>query len=262
MAKTMEELLASLKDKPITLNRGDLVEGTVVFKSDKEAVLDLGTKSEGVISAKDLGPAFDDLKIGSKLSAYVLESESESGQVILSTQKAAPKQTSSRGRLPLWDKFVAAKDKKTLFSGKVMELNKGGLVVEVDGMRGFLPTSLSQGGLEIGQDAKVFVTEIDPLQNRLIFSQRQEISDGQFAQIAKKYTPEQVVKGVVKQVGRAAFVIELEDGTQGFLPSSKAEGTTFEVGQPVQVMIDSVDRNRKRVNLVPFVTSTAGLIYK
>lgn len=257
----MEELLASLKTKFITLNRGDQVEGEIISKNDKEAILDLGTKSEGVILAKEL-PNFADLKIGSKISAFVVESENESGQVILSTQKATPKISSSRDRSPLWNKFITAKDKKTLFTGKVIELNKGGLVVEVEGMRGFLPTSLAASELQIGQDAQVFVTEIDPLQNRLIFSQKTEISDEQFAQIVKKYQPEQVVKGVVKQIGRAAFVIELEDGTKGFLPSSKAEGTTFEVGQPVSVMIDSIDKARKRVNLVPFVTSTAGLIYK
>lgn len=269
MMKTMEELLASLKLKSIILNRGDQVEGIVVFKNEKEVVLDLGTKSEGIISAKDLGNTFDELKVGSKLSAYVEISESESGQVLLSTQKQSSKVTSFRDRSPLWNKFVTARVKKTLLIGKVIEQNSGGLVVEVDGqpagrqgVRGFLPTSLSQSELEVGQETQVFVTEIDPLQNRLIFSQRKEITDEEFAVITQKYQPEQVIKGVVKQVSRAGFTVELEASVQGFLPSSKAEGMSFEIGQSIQVMIDNIDKTRRKINLVPFVTSTFGLIYK
>ena len=89
----MEELLASLTNKTISINKGEEVEGEVILINEKEITLDLGTKTEGVISTRDLGET--NFKVGDRLKAFVTESENESGQAILSLHKAASVHKSS-----------------------------------------------------------------------------------------------------------------------------------------------------------------------
>jgi len=386
----MEELLASQPQKLIILHRGQEVEGTVVSISDKEITLDLGAKSESVIATREISePQIKELKVGSKIKAYVYIPENEHGQIVLSFERQTPgayfEGTLSRGRSAYpqrgfhsrggksidWSKFLQAQNQKSKLRGSVLEVNKGGLIVSVKDrsasggeVRGFLPNSqvgfglLSKSGegMEslIGQDLTVTVIEVDQNNNKLIFSERGQISpevkkklkgfeNGQkvqgkivailpfglvvdvagleglvfisdvswekvedlskdfkigqeievvvlgldeelgrlnlsikqltedpFVRLAENYPADEVVKGTVTAVSEAGAVVKLEvpgepekAGLEGFLPSSKMNpDTTYEVGKPVTVLVDSVDLPRRRINLAPFVTSTAGLIYK
>ena len=362
----MEELLASQSQKITTLSRGLKVEGEVVAITDKEITLDLGTKSEGILGKRDIPDSqLKDLKVGDKLKAYVYMSENEHGQVVLSLIEGFGRELSrtgnrgqSRARKSIdWARFIQAQNHQSKLQGKVAEVNKGGLIVEVMGVRGFLPNSqvgfelLSKSGegMEslIGQDLTVTVIEVDSANNKLIFSERGQISDeikkklkgfkasqklkgkivailpfglvvdvggveglvfisdvswekvedlpsiykigqeievvvlGQdlelgrvnlsikllsqdpFIQLSEKFAPDEVVKGEVREVSSAGVSVRLEDGVEGFLPSSKMDpNAMYEVGKTLTLLIDSVDVNRRRVNLAPFVTSTAGLIYK
>lgn len=355
---TMEELLASQTKKPLSLLRGQEIEGEIVSKGDKEIILELGTKSEGIVPSRDFPKSqLDNLKVGDKLKAYVIQLENESGQVVLSLHPAQAKVSLSRHRGLNWAKFIQAQNQKRQLNGKVMEVNKGGLIVETDGVRGFLPNSQvgfellskSSTGMEdlIGQDLHISVIEVDENNNRLIFSQRgqvsQEILDslkqyknsqkvkgkivailpfglvinldgvegltfisdvswdkvedlstlfkvGQeieaqvlgvdeelgrvnlsikhltsdpFSKIAEIYPADEVVKGEIIEVSVSGVVVKLEDGIEGFLPASKmAPDTSYEVGKVISLLVDSVDAQRRRINLAPFITSTEGLIYK
>lgn len=397
----MEELLASQTKKLISLFRGQSIEGEVVLITDKDIILDLGAKSEGVFPRRELlDSQLNDLKMGDKLKAYVLMPENEHGQVVLSLQRsldfARDKQARLRGgksrggKFIDWSKFVQAQNQKSKLQGRVLEVNKGGLIVEVEGIRGFLPNSqvgfelLSKAGqgplrrieasplrqsasevsLEglIGQDLTVTVIETDQPNNKLIFSQRGQVSDdvkkrlkdfkiGQkasgkivailpfglvvsvkdrsasggdveglvfisdvswerqddlsklfkvedeievmvigideelgrlnlsikqlsedpFGKLAQKYPADEVVKGEITAVSDAGAAVKLEDpsgelgtsGLEGFLPASKMDqDTIYEVGKSITLLVDSVDSKRRRINLAPFRTSTAGLIYK
>lgn len=346
---TMEELLASLSSTPLQVSRGQEIEGEIVSISDREITLDLGAKSEGVISAKDLTPLQkENFKIGDKIKAYVIVPEGDSGQIILSFNKAAPTKTGGpRKNSLVWDRFASLKDQNSLITGKVMELNKGGVIIEVDGIRGFLPSSLigksaltalnegevkakisevdqgsnrlilTQKGLEdepnlsqfkagqkieveivailpfglvakggevygiifggevswerkddlnkdfkVGQKLETVVLEVESDLGRLNLSLRALTKDP-FEEKSAQYSGDDTVKGVVSQVIPNGLVITLEDGLEGFMPSSKIEpGTKYEAGQNITATVDSVDKNRRRINLAPFITSTAGLIYK
>ncbi|KKR15571.1 MAG: RNA binding S1 domain protein [Candidatus Daviesbacteria bacterium GW2011_GWC2_40_12] len=369
----MEELLASQPQKLSTLHRGQEVEGEIVSISDKEIVLDLGTKSEGAIATREIPqPVLKDLKVGDKLKAFVSMQENEHGQVVLSfdRQSIAMRDMRSsgrggfrggksfRGRRPMdWSKFVSARNQKSKLQGKVIEVNKGGLIVEAAGTRGFLPNSqvgfelLSKSGegMEnlIGQDLTITVIEVDQNNNKLIFSQRGQVSDevkkklsefkkdqkmtgkivavlpfglvvdvsgaeglvfisdvswdkvddlsldyargdsvevlilgldeelgrlnlsikqlkeDPFTKAAKSYTPDDVIKGEVLSVSEQGVTLRLADEVEGFLPAAKMNpDANYEVGKTVTLLVDSIDTIRRRVILAPFVTSTAGLIYK
>lgn len=361
----MEELLASQSRKLSIPYRGQEIEGEVISISDKEVILELGTKSEGIIATREIPQEIKaQLKTGSKLKAFVAISENEYGQTVLSYRR----QTSSRptegasfgrgrgGRSADWGKFITALNQKSKLQGKVTEVNKGGLIVEVSGIRGFLPNSqvgfelLSKSGqgMEnlIGQDLTVTVIEVDQSNNKLIFSQRGQISDeilatlksfkpqqkvkgkivailpfglvvdiagaeglvfisdvswekvedlstiytvGQeievlvigldeelgrlslsikqlsedpFASVVQDFPADEVVKGEITAASEAGVSVALK-GVEGFLPASKMDSDTkYEVGKVMNFLVDSVDSNKRRVNLAPFVTSTAGLIYK
>ncbi|MCL4439317.1 MAG: S1 RNA-binding domain-containing protein, partial [Firmicutes bacterium] len=284
----------------------------------------------------------------------VVVPENESGQAVLSLQRHIT--SGKRGEADKkWQKFFNLMQRKSQVAGQVIEVNKGGLVVEVEGVRGFLPGS--QVGLEqmsgpdglsglVGEQISVNVIEVDSNNNRLIFSARKKVSDetkkklaefkagikvkgkvaaiapfgllvnlgeaegvvfsqetswdeatdlaasfqidqeveaqvlgvdedlgrvnlsvkrlsaDPFEEIAKDYQVDDVVSGVVSEVSPNGVVVKL-DKVVGFLPAAKMEqGTTYEVGQKSNFLVDSVDKNKRRVNLAPFLTTTKGLIYK
>lgn len=358
----MEELLASQTKKLITVFRNQPVEGEVIAISDKEIILDIGAKSEGVLPKKELSdPQLESLKVGDNLKAFVSQPENESGQVVLSVALQA--RGPSRGRALNWDKFTTAQNQKTKLQGAVLEVNKGGLIVEVEGspreagVRGFLPNSqvgfelLSKvsGGMDsfIGQTLSLNVIEVDQDNNKLIFTQRGQVSEdvkeklkdfkngqktqgkivailpfglvvdisgveglvfiadvswekvedlsndfkvGQelevlitgideelgrlnlstkqfvedpFSKLAEKYPADEVVKAQVLDVSEAGVSFKLDDKVEGFMSAAKMEsGTSYEKGESIAVLVDSIDIKRRRINLAPFITSTSGLIYK
>lgn len=349
----MADLLAKQQSKPLNLTRNQEVTGTVVSIQDKEIVLDLGAKAEGIILKKELSPEqFKNLKVGDSVKGFVLQTENESGQAVLTSERVMPKgRNSGSGR---WDKFQSLAGGKQVLKGKAIELNKGGLIVEVDGTRGFLPSSqvsLSQAAnLEdlVGQDIDVSVIEVDPSQNRLILTQKTKISeetklklnklkvgdkvsgevaammpfgifvslsDGveglvhiseiswekvddlssiykigdkveakvtsveensgrvnlsikqlskdPFVDLTKDMHSDDIVKGTVEKVSSQGVFVRLENGLEGIIPQNKTEADTeYTIGKSLSLMIDTVDTQKRKISLVPFVTSTKDLIYK
>lgn len=375
----MEELLASQSQKLITPRRGQEIEGEVLSIASKEIILDIGAKSEGVIASREIPSSqLADLKAGSKLKVFVYLPENEHGQTVLSLNRQSldahlegvrahlrggghsrggrSRGGKSKGFLD-WSCFTQAQNQKSKLQGKVLEINKGGLIVEVTGTRGFLPNS--QVGFEllskigkgtedlIGQTLTITVIEIDRNNNKLIFSQRgsvsdvvktklksfktgqittgkvvailpfglvvdidnveglvfisdvswervedltkmftagetlevkvisideelgrlnlsiKELSEDPFSKLIEKFPVDEVVKGEITAVSETGITVELNDDAEGFLPNSKvAPEVNYYVGKAVTMLVDSVDTQRRRINLVPFVTSTEGLIYK
>lgn len=345
----MEALLASFSSK--TLERGLEVEGTIIQITQIELVLDLGTKSEGILFKKDISDEkFAEYKVGDKVTCFV-EAEDESGQIILSLRRVAPKlPRGSSPRATVWNKLTQARDRNSRLSGRLVEVNKGGLIVEIEGLRAFLPSSqigelnLKESDL-VGQEINFSIIEVDQNNNRLIISQKRtldpdskqklskfapgekvtgkvaavlpfallinldgvtgvvftqdaswdradlsgfkvgqeveasilgveselcrvnlsikNLADDPFSKIAEKYKADDTVKGVVVDVGPAGVVVKLEDGVEGFVVPGKIDtGTSFVEGQNVTLLVDSVDLNRRKINLAPMLTTTKGLIYK
>lgn len=342
--------------KVINIRRGQEVEGEIVAINDSELILDLGAKSEGVIPKKEFfSSQAENLKVGDKVKAFVIFSENENGQIVLSLHQVQPKGSTRRGREINWIRFKNAQTNKSKLSGTVTEINKGGLIVESDGVRGFLPNS--QSGFEVisknvssqqelvGQTVNFLVSEVDENLNKLIFTQKgltdnsvkanlknfkkgekfkgkvvsilpfgvilekdgvrglvlisevawertedlsdfnlgqeietlvlgvdedlgrlnlsiKQLTEDPFAKLSEKYPADEVVKGEITGVSDAGVAVAL-DRAEGFLPASKMDSdTTYEVGKSMSFLVDGVDIGKRRITLAPFVTSTAGLIYK
>ncbi|MBI2595258.1 S1 RNA-binding domain-containing protein [Candidatus Daviesbacteria bacterium] len=274
---TMAELLAKQDFQPkfLKYSRGQEIEGKVVALLSHDIILDLGTKSEGVLPKKELGPnILESIKLGSRLKVFVIQTENESGQVVLSSDKPTQQsrfdrsgQAQSHGaRKNLqWKKFEDALKSGVILKGIGMEVNKGGLVVEVDRTRGFLPSSqvtLSQAAdLDklIGRELELTVIEVDPNQNRLIFSQKTNISED----IKSKLTTLKIgdtVEGSVAAILPFGIFVTIEgpdfSGVEGLVHISEVSwekqediSSLFKVGDSIKAKILSVDNTLGRVSL-------------
>lgn len=275
MGMTMEELLASQTKKLITLYRGQEVVGEIVSISDKEIILDLGAKSEGVLPLREIAEKERaDLKVGGKLKAFVYMQENEHGQTVLSYDRQSTQRQQERfkgrggkgrgGRFIDWSKFYLAQSQKTKLQGTVLEVNKGGLIVEVGGARGFLPNSqvgfelLSKAskGMEdlIGQNLTVTIIEIDQNNNKLIFSERGKVLEEIKNKLAK-FKKDQKVKGKIVAVLPFGLVVDVS-GVEGlvFISDVSWERTEdlskdFETGGEIEVLVLGVDEELGRLNL-------------
>src|SRR5438105_14926779 len=171
---TMEDFLNFQEEAFKTPNHGDIVDGVVVRVDPDEVLVDIGAKAEGVISSKELGFRGDadvqDLEPGSQIKVFVLQPENEEGNVVLSLRRARAETT--------W--LTAAEKQQTgdVIEADVREQNKGGLIVNVLGLRGFLPSSqvarAYAGNLEnlVNQRIPVKILEVNRKRNRLIVSQK------------------------------------------------------------------------------------------
>lgn len=150
--ETMEDLLDDTIIFPV-LQRGDVVKGTVLQITDSEALIDLGTKSEGILPKNEFKSA--DLKQGDDVFVYVLTPESKRGQIVLSISRAEAAKS--------WIDL-----KQYLESGETFEVvvtghNKGGLMVDVLALQGFLPFS----HLENGPDSRLPRAELQSYLDRM-----------------------------------------------------------------------------------------------
>lgn len=115
---------------------GELVEGSVIHIYRNQILVDLGGTATGIISGRETKDSLDTLKSlesGDKISAVVVEEEDPEGMIVLSLRKASQEKT--------WQKFVDSNEKGTIIEVKVNEANKGGLLLDVDGIQGFIPVS-------------------------------------------------------------------------------------------------------------------------
>lgn len=171
--QTMEDLLAQSDYTLKVPKTGDIVQGTIAGITKKMVLVDIGGKTEGLVLDKEFQIAEDfiqTLKAGDKVDVYVLDSENEQGQILLSLKKAALDKK--------WDELTKIMEEAQTVKVKAVDANRGGMVVVLDGMRGFIPTS--QFGRAIsgrlaglkGQELDVKIIEVDKEKNRLIFSER------------------------------------------------------------------------------------------
>src|SRR5229473_8618027 len=132
----MEALLAA-STTPINIKRGDVVDGVIVRIDQDEILVDIGLKSEGVLSTKEL-PAtgdwsFNELHLNDKVLVYVIQPETQEGHALLSLKRANAERQ--------WRIAEEQYKNNELLKAKVIDFNKGGLIVDVSGIRGFVPIS-------------------------------------------------------------------------------------------------------------------------
>jgi small subunit ribosomal protein S1 len=176
--ESLEEVMASTI---IEFDDGDLVEGTVVKIDRDEVLLDIGFKSEGVIPARELSIRNDVnpeeiVSLGEHVEALVLQKEDKEGRLVLSKKRAQYERA--------WSTIEKLKDTDQVVSGPVIEVVKGGLIVEI-GLRGFLPASLVElrrvRELQpyVGRIIEAKIIELDRNRNNVVLSRRAWLEEAQ-----------------------------------------------------------------------------------
>jgi len=152
------------------ITEGSTVKGKIVSVKQKEVLVDVGFKSEGVVPITEFKP--EELAVGNELDFFVNSIEDEYGMISLSREKARCMQG--------WDSIVAHSASGELMEGKPVKKVKGGFIVEVMGMEGFLPASLSafKGMMDkdiLGHTFKFKIIKINKLRYGIILSRREAI---------------------------------------------------------------------------------------
>ncbi len=268
--KTMAELMAQVGDVVKTPKKGDTVTGKVSEKTRKSLLVDIGGKTEGIVADKEFDAAkdyIDQLEIGADIEAYVLSSENERGQLLLSLKKAAVDTK--------WDEFTDALENGKTIEVKGLEVNKGGLIVVLDGIRGFIPSS--QFGKEFvgniaklkGKKIEVKVIEVDKEKNRLIFSEKHVSEAGEIAQRTQALSSVKVgetYEGVISGIMHFGLFVTVEvpladdkekmGHVEGLVHISEISwekvsdpNDYHKVGEKVKVKVLGIDENSGKLNL-------------
>ena len=244
----------------VSVEDGQLVEGTVVKVDRDEVLLDIGYKSEGVIPSRELSIRNDVdpneiVTLGDKIEALVLTKEDKEGRLVLSKKRAQYERA--------WGDIERIKDEDGVVTGPVIEVVKGGLILDI-GLRGFLPASLVElrrvRDLQpyVGRTIEAKIIELDKNRNNVVLSRRAWLEETQKEQredFLANLKPGEVRPGVVSSVVNFGAFVDL-GGMDGLIHVSELSwkhvdhpGSVVAVGDEVSVQVLDVDLDRERISL-------------
>ncbi|TMF53027.1 MAG: 30S ribosomal protein S1 [Chloroflexi bacterium] len=256
---TMEDYLHFEEEAFKTPNHGDIVDGIVVRVDPDEVLVDIGAKAEGVISSKELGMRGDidsELEPGDQIKVYVLQPENEEGNVVLSLRRARAETT--------WIVAAEKQSDGTVIDADVREQNKGGLIVNILGLRGFLPSSqvarAFAGSLEslVGKRIPVKILEVNRKRNRLIVSQKAAEDEDRARKREELFSRLQtgtIVKGTVSGITSYGAFVDI-GGADGLIHISELSWDrvskvtdVLQLGEEVTVKVIKLDPEQTRISL-------------
>lgn len=262
-ALTMDDLLAGSESSLKTLNSGDTIDGVVLSVRKHEVLVDLGAHGVGVVPRREVGFARE-LNLGDTVTASIVDPELDNGQVLLSLRKAAK----DRG----WDELVAKAQSGEIIEAAPYDANRGGLLMEYDGVRGFLPVSqlsaehyprvgsndkdeiLQRLNSLIGKNLKVRILDADKKTNKLIFSEKEAVKEDLAARFDKLKVGD-VVKGLVTGVVDYGVFMNV-DGIEGLVHISEISwervsnpNDYVKNGQVIDAKIIAIDKDRLSLSI-------------
>ena len=267
-----------LTDKDLQIKQlrvGDMIEGTVVSADHREILVDVGAKSEGIITSEELSEvdrSYRELQPGDKISAKISQIENAQGYIVLSLKKAEKDRK--------WQDAEEAYENGLVVDAEVIEYNKGGLLCDCMGLRGFVPLSHldrvhfandvakfaagSEAELKeslkvlSGKTLRVKVIEIDKDKNRFVLSEKEALAT--YSDEARKKRLSEIemgstVEGIVTGIMPFGIFVDL-DGVEGLVHISEIAwekvshpANYFKVGQKVKVMVLGVDEESNKLAL-------------
>ncbi len=243
------------------LQPGDVLQGTIVQVNDDNVLVDVRYKSDGVIPLSELrlksGERPQDVfSEGQEIPVYILSVDGQDGAVLASYRRALDEIA--------WDRLYQAHEDKEILEVPVVEEVKGGLVLDVYGLRGFMPAShvdrgfVSDLSVYVGETVRTRVVELDRNKNRIIISRKvvlEEEHAGQREETWAKIEEGQTVSGVVKGLTDFGAFIDL-GGVDGLLHVSQMSwgrvdhpSDVLEVGEEIDVKVLRVDREAEKISL-------------
>ena len=257
---TMDELLASHDVK--LLKVGDMVDGVVTSVRKHEIWVDLGPHGIGVIFRREVGG--EELSEGSPVSASVVDPELDEGYALLSLKRAAK----DRG----WGELTRLFDEQEIVEVSAYDANRGGLLIELEGIRGFLPVSqlaaehyprvsdadkdeiLTKLNGLVGKPLRARILDASRKDNKLIFSEKEAVRDRMQSRLTKLKVGD-VVEGVVTGVIDFGAFINV-DGIEGLVHISEISWERVEdprkyvsIGETIKAKIIAIDKDRLSLSI-------------
>lgn len=261
-ALTMDDLLAA-ESSVKQLIAGETITGTVLSVKKHEVLIDLGAQGVGLVPRREVGFGRT-LNAGDEVTASIVDSELDNGYSLLSLRKAAK----DRG----WEEVIAKSEAGDIIDVTPYDANRGGLLVEYEGVRGFLPVSqlsaehyprvgssdkdeiLQRLNGLVGKEMKVRILDADRRANKLIFSEKEAIKDGLAARFASLKVGD-TIKGVATGVVDFGVFVNV-DGIEGLVHISEISwervnnpSDYVKVGDQIEAKIISIDKDRLSLSM-------------
>ena len=264
---TMDELLEKDEEAFKKVNTGDTVKGTVLSVKKHEILIDLGNQGIGLVPRREAS-FVRNLSVGDEVTTSVIESEMKDGTVLLSLRKAVK----DKG----WDEINAKLENSEIVEVTPFDANRGGLLVEYEGIRGFMPVSqlsaehyprvgsadkdeiLQRLNSLVGKPIKARILDASKKDNKLIFSEKEAIKDG----LAKRFAELKVgdvVKGIVTGVVDFGVFVNV-DGIEGLIHISEISwervnnpSDYVKVGDTIEAKIIAIDKERLSLSMKQLV---------
>ena len=260
---TMDDLLAQAGDSVKQLTVGETVDGTVLSVKKHEILIDLGPLGVGLVPRREVSLS-KNYNVGDSVIASVIDTELEDGYSLLSLRKAAK----DRG----WDEAMAKLESGEIITVVPYDANRGGLLVEYEGIRGFLPVSqlsaehyprvgssdkdeiLQRLNSLVKKDIKARILDADRKANKLIFSEKEAVKEG-LAERFQKLAIGDTVTGVVTGVVDFGVFVNVE-GIEGLIHISEISwervnnpSDYVKVGQTIEAKIIAIDKERLSLSM-------------
>ena len=267
--QTMEALLENDAFSVELPQAGEVRKGSIASISPTQILVSIGAKSEGVISGRELevidAEDREAFEVGQEIPVFVLSPEDSNGNVVLSFKRAQEQMA--------WESVEELMENDDVIESKILGYNKGGLIVGVRGLRGFVPASQisalrrsqaigdtpeQRWAKMIGEQISVRIIEVDRSRRRLICSERAASSESR--QSIKERVIEELEEGNV-YTGRVTSLADFGafvniNGADGLVHLSELSwdriqhpNEILEVGQEVKVKVINIDREKKRIGL-------------
>ncbi|OUW11142.1 MAG: hypothetical protein CBD26_03055 [Candidatus Pelagibacter sp. TMED166] len=232
----------------------DVVQGTIVRVTDRDVFVDIGFKSEGIISKSEFHSSVP--TIGEKVDVFIITFEDRKGNLILSREKAK--------FMLKWDKLREQFENSEIITGKIVRRIKGGMIVDLDPVQGFLPGSqidikpITNFDEYVGMESDFKIVKFNELRQNIVLSRKEILAndlDDRRKEIMEKLKVGDILEGTVKNITDFGAFIDL-GGIDGLLhitditwgrinhPSDK-----LSIGETIQVKIIDYDPETVRVSL-------------
>lgn len=238
-----------------SIEENEVVDGTVVSVGDRDVVLNIGFKSDGLVSRNEFRD-LDELKPGDKVQVYIEAQEDHNGQLVLSRRKAKI--------VKAWENIQTAFDEDEVIEGVVKRRTKGGLIVDIFGIEAFLPGSqidvkpIRDFDVFVGKKMELKVVKINHANDNVVVSHKVLIEkdlEKQKAEILNNLERGQVLEGVIKNMTNFGVFIDL-GGVDGLLHITDISwgrishpSEMLELDQKLNVVVLDFDDAKKRISL-------------
>lgn len=266
-ASLMEQFLNDPSHDYKSLKYGDVMDGVIMHLDRDEILVDIGSKSEGIVPSREYSSLTSDerhaLAVGDTILVFVVQPENQEGHAVVSIDRARQEKS--------WRRLQELHEANEVIEAEVTNYNKGGLLVNLDGVRGFVPASQVteiRGGDEaskqadmarlIGTSLPLKVIEINRHRNRLILSERQAVQERR--DVMKERLIEELSEGEVRK-GRVSSICDFGafvdiGGADGLVHLSELSWSrvrhpseVLRVGQEVDVYVLGINAQEKKIAL-------------